>query len=200
MATVANTVPGPARPLDRVSVFLHFGLAVFGVWAWLIGSGWIGEGAGDYKRADHFWYTQHMWVGIIFTAFLLARILWGIVGPANARFVNWVPWTWARFKLVLEDLGTLLHLRVPVRHTREGLSGLVQALGLLVFLWLGLTGLINAFTITPGERLTGWAHEVKELHEIGDILVPAYLILHVGGTLVHSFRGQHVWKKMLFLE
>ncbi|HKT32276.1 MAG TPA: cytochrome b/b6 domain-containing protein [Gammaproteobacteria bacterium] len=187
-------------PLDGVSRFLHLGLAVFGVWAWLVGSGWIGAGAGDYKKPDHFWYTQHMWVGITFTAFLLARILWGFVGPESAKFRNWVPWNAALFKPVVEDLRTLLRFRIPDRPSHVGLSGLVQALGLLVFLWIGLTGLVNAFTITPGEKLLGWAHEVKELHETADVLVPAYLILHVGGALLHSLTGRPVWRKMLFLE
>lgn len=183
------------QPLDKVSRFLHLGLAVFGVWAW-----WIGEAADDYKRADHFWYTQHMWVGIVFTAFLLARIIWGFVGPQTARFHNWVPWNAALFKPVIEDLRTFLRFRVPERPTHEGLSGLVQALGLLAFLWLGLSGLALSVLITPGSKLGGWAHEIKELHEIGNVLVPAYLILHVGGTLLHSLTGKQVWKKMLFLE
>lgn len=188
------------QPLDSVSRFLHLGLAVFGVWAWLIGSGWIGAGAGDYKKADHFWYTQHMWVGITFTAFLLARILWGFVGPKSVQFRNWVPWNAALFKPVVEDLRTLLRFRIPDRPAHQGLSGLVQTLGLLVFLWLGLSGLVLSVTITPGSKLGGWPHAIKELHEIGDVLVPAYLILHVGAVLLHSLTGKQVWKKMLFLE
>lgn len=195
MATLQEMSAIQEKPLDGITRFLHLGLAVFGVWAW-----WIGEAADDYKRADHFWYTQHMWVGIAFTVFLLARILWGLVGPPSARFVNWVPWTWSRFKLVIEDLRTLLRFRVPDRPSHMGLSGLVQALGLLAFLWLGLSGLLLAFTITPGARLTGWADGINELHEIGEVLVPAYLILHVGGTVLHIIAGKQVWKKMLFLE
>ncbi|MGH8321311.1 MAG: cytochrome b/b6 domain-containing protein [Gammaproteobacteria bacterium] len=181
--------------LDRVSRALHLGLAVFGVWAW-----WIGEDAGDYKHADHFWYTQHMWVGIIFTAFLLLRIVWGIFGPASARFSNWVPWTKVRFLLVIEDIRTLLRFRVPDRPSHVGLAGLVQALGLLAFLWLGLTGLALIFLITPGMPLTGWPHALKELHGIGDVLVPAYLILHVGAVVLHIITGNQIWKKMIFLE
>lgn len=191
---------GPAKPLDAVTRFLHLGLAVFGVWAWLVGSGWIGAGAGDYDHPDHSWYLQHRWVGITFTAFLFARILWGFVGPASARFAEWVPWTRERLRLVIEDVRSLLHLRIPDRPTHVGLSGFVQALGLLVFLWLGVSGLSNAIAITPGVKLTGWPRVIKHWHEIGDVLVPAYLILHVGGAAAHSLVGKHVWKKMLFLE
>lgn len=198
--TPGTTTPMATAPLDAVTRLLHLGLAVFGVGAWLIGSGWIGAGAGDYDHPDHFWYIQHRWVGITFTVFLLARILWGFVGPASARFVNWMPWTRQRLGWVVEDLRSLRHLRIPDRPTHVGLSGLVEAFGLLVFLWLGLSGLSNAFAITPGIKLTGWPRVIKHWHEIGDVLVPVYLILHVGGTVAHSVAGKPVWKKMLFLE
>jgi len=89
MGRAANGELVPPQSLDRLTRFLHLGLAVFGVWAWLIGSGWIGAGAGDCDHPDHFWYVQHRWVGLTFTAFLLARILWGSIGPVNARFANW---------------------------------------------------------------------------------------------------------------
>ncbi|MGH8397611.1 MAG: cytochrome b/b6 domain-containing protein [Gammaproteobacteria bacterium] len=200
MKNVVVTDTTSPKPLDRVTRFLHLGLAVFGVWAWLIGSGWIGAGAGDYDHPDHSWYIQHRWVGITFTGFLFARILWGVIGPTNARFANWVPWTRGRFKLVIEDVRSLLRLRIPDRPTHAGLSGLVEALGLLVFLWLAVSGLTNAITITPGVKLTGWPRVIKHWHEIGDVLVPAYLVLHVGGTIAHSLAGKHIWKKMLFLE
>ena len=131
---------------------------------------------------------------------MLARIVWGVVGPANARFVNWVPFTRSRFKPVIEDVRLLLHFKVPERPTHVGLSGFVEALGLIAFAWLALSGVINAIEITPGIKLLGWPRVIKEWHEIGDVLVPAYLVLHIGGTIAHSLVGKQVWKKMLFLE
>lgn len=195
MVAVNSVVPATDAPLDRTSRFLHLGMAVFGVWAW-----WIGEAADDYKRADHFWYTQHLWVGIVFTVFLLARVLWGLIGPANARFVNWVPWTRARFRLVLEDLGMLLRFKVPDRATHMGLAGLVQALGILLFLWVGLSGLALSVLITPGVKTVGAVHDFQEWHEATNVLIWIYLILHVGAVLLHALTGKQVWKKMLFLE
>jgi cytochrome b len=185
----------PEEPLDRTTRLLHLGLAVFGVWAW-----WIGDGAGDYKRVAHPGYTQHMWVGIAFTAFLFARIVWGLVGPESARFTNWVPWNASRFRAVIEDLRMLLRFRVPDRSSHLGLAGLVQALGLLAFMWLGSSGLVLALTIMPGAPVTGWVHAIKELHEIGKVLVPVYLILHVGAVALHAIAGKPIWKKMLFLD
>ncbi|HEU0195585.1 MAG TPA: cytochrome b/b6 domain-containing protein [Nevskiaceae bacterium] len=186
--------------LDRTTRLLHLGIAVFGVWAWLVGAGIIGAGARDYNRPDHLWYTQHEWVGIVFAAFLFARIAWGLIGPSSARFTSWIPWNRARCKLVGEDIRSLLHFKLPERPAHAGLSGCVQALGLLVFLWLAVSGLISAVTITPGTQLTGWPHGVKHWHQIGVYLIPAYLTLHVGATLLHSLAGRPIWKKMLFLE
>lgn len=200
MTETPSTTPIAAPPLDVITRLLHLGLAVFGVWSWLNGLGWIGAGASDYDHAVYSGYIQHRWVGIGFTVFLLARILWGLVGPTSVRFVNWVPWTLARLKVVVDDVRSLLRLRVPEHPTHVGLSGFVEALGLLAFLWLGLSGLLSAFTITPGVPVFGWLHVIKHWHQIGNVLVPAYLILHVGGTVAHSIVGKQVWKKMLFLK
>lgn len=114
-----------------------------------------------------------MWVSTVFTAFLLAGMLCDVVGPASVDFVNWVQWVLERFKSVIEDLDTLLRVRVPSRPGHPGLAAPLPALGLLVFLWLGLGDLLLTFTIPPGTELSDWPQEIKELHEIGKILVPA---------------------------
>lgn len=201
MAKSNAPMEAAADELDRVTIFLHLGLAVFGVAAWLVGSGIIGAGADDYDHPDHFWYLQHRWIGITFAVFLLARLVWGFVGPASVRFVNWVPWTRARFHWVVEDLRLLAHFKVPERPPHVGIAGLVQSLGLILFVWLALSGLTNAIAITPGMKLEGWPRVIKYWHAAaGGLLIPAYLILHVGGTIAHSLAGKGIWKKMLFLK
>lgn len=95
---------------------------------------------------------------------------------------------------------SLWRLQIPQRSSHEGLAGLVQALGLLAFLCIGLTGLIISTQITPGTHLVGWPHAVKELPQVGQILIPVYLGLHAGAVLVHALQGRQLWKKMIFLE
>jgi len=58
MENVAVITTASPKPLDRVTRFLHLGLAGAGAGAgaWLVGSGWIGAGAADYEHPDHFWY------------------------------------------------------------------------------------------------------------------------------------------------
>ena len=45
--------------LDSFTIFLHFGLMVFGVLAWL-----TGEWAGDYKQMRHLGFTVHKMLGL----------------------------------------------------------------------------------------------------------------------------------------
>ncbi len=73
-------------------------------------------------------------------------------------------------------------------------------MGLPAFLWLGLSGLVLSVVIKPGSDLAGCPDAVKELHEIGEVLVPAYLVLHVGAVILHDLAGKQIWRKMLFLE
>jgi hypothetical protein len=54
-------------------------------------------------------------------------------GPDRARFTAWAPYTSARLRLVFEDIRTLLRLKLPERPPHQGLAGLWEALGLMVF-------------------------------------------------------------------
>lgn len=65
----------------------------------------------------------------------------------------------------------------------------------------GCHGAQHAFAwFTPGTAVTGRVHATKELHEIGNVLVPVYLILHAGAVVLHAIAGKPIWKKMLFLD
>jgi cytochrome b len=184
----------PAK-LDLTTRILHLGLAVFGTWAW-----WLGDGAHDYHHADHSGYTFHMWIGLSFTAFLVARLGYGFFGPRALRFNAWVPYTRARFAFVIQDLRTLLQFRVPTPVSHQGLNAAVLSLALLLFTWQGTSGVIMSLAITPGVRTTGWLHLLKEIHATAGVWIPVYLVLHVGAVVLHALTGHQIWKKMLFLK
>lgn len=185
----------PVNRLDVPTRALHLGLLSFGVWAW-----WIGEDAGDYHKPVHDGYTLHMYVGLIFTGFLVLRLLWGFVGPRAARFSAWVPYNRERLAAVGADLRMLARLRVPEPVTHRGLNALVQSLGLLLFTWQGASGTLMSMLIVPGQRATGWLHDVKELHQAASVWIPIYLVLHVGAAVLHAFTGRQIWRKMIFLK
>jgi cytochrome b len=181
--------------LDHTTRVLHLGLLVFGVWAWR-----IGEDAGDYHKPLHPGFTLHMYVGLAFTAVLLLRLLYGLLGPREQRFSTWMPYTRVRWAKVQADLTALKGLKLPEPATHQGLNAAVQSLGLLLFTWQGLSGTLMSIAITPGERVTGWLHAVKEIHQWSQFWIPAYLALHVGAAVLHALTGRHIWKKMVFME
>jgi cytochrome b len=181
--------------LDVPTRVLHLGLAVFGTWAW-----WIGEDAGDYHKPDHSGYVLHLYVGLAFATVLLLRLLWGFIGPQPLRFAAWFPWTRERFAYVKQDIRTLSRLKMPEPVTHRGLNALVQSVGLVLFTWQGVCGIVMSMAIVPGERATGWLHTLKELHQWGGYWIPAYLGLHVGAAVLHALTGRQIWRKMVFLK
>lgn len=169
-------------------------LVLFGITALL--SGGL---AGDYKQAAHAGYTFHTWVGMGMAGALALRLIWGIFGVRSARFSQWVPRTAQHFSLVGEDLRGLLRFRIPQRTMHQGVAGLVQVIGLLVFSWLAITGVVLFFALEPGVRATGWLRLVKELHEAGQVAAYGYLALHVGAVALHAIAGDRSWRQMFFM-
>jgi cytochrome b len=181
--------------LGPVTRFLHLGLLSFG-----LASALSGLAAEDYKKAEHIGFAVHSWLGIGLAVFAGLRLITGIAGPHSVRFTAWMPFTPARIKLVLEDIVGLLKMQLPERPTHQGLAGVVQTFGLGVFFLMAATGLYLFFTLEPGRKSHGLVHDVKELHEIGVVLIPAFLAFHVGAVVMHALRGKHIWKKIFFIS
>ena len=181
--------------LDFFVRFLHLGILTSGLLAYLV-SGW----AGDYEHGRHLGFTVHKWLGISLAFFIALRLFYGLVGPTNVRFKQWVPYNKAGLLMVWEDILTLLKFRLPYRQSHQGLAGLVQSFGLLVFSWMALTGSFMFFYLQPGHETAGVLHFIEELHELGEGLIPIFLGLHVGAVLLHALTGHHLWRKMFFLK
>jgi cytochrome b len=190
----ANNQP-QKEEFDYFTRFLHAGLAVGGTLAWLLGGL-----AGDYKKASHPGFTVHSWLGLTVSLLVLLRIMYGLWGPPNVRFAEWFPGTRQRLQAAWEDVQTLLRLRLPRRASHEGLKGVVQAFGLLVFSWQALTGTLLFYYLQPGAKTRGVIHVLKEIHEIGNWLIPIFLILHVAGTILDAAWGEQKWRRMFFFE
>ena len=177
---------------DAGTRLIHLALALLAIAALL-----SGQFAGDYRRAIHTGFDVHRWIGLSMALALGARFVWGFIGPKQVRFASWVPLTRERLALCIEDLRELLHFRLPVRESHEGLSGLVQAIGLVAFAWLAITGAILFVWLEPGIRAGGWLRAVKELHEGGQVVAIAYVAIHAGAVLLHSLTGHPVLRRML---
>lgn len=171
----------------------HLGLLVFGMAAWL-----SGNMADDYKHVEHTGFIVHKWLGTGAAFFILIRIGLGLFGSEVARFSRWLPITGQRIAAAVEDIKGLLQLKLPHRQTHLGLAGVVQTFGLTVFTSIAVSGGILFFLLEPGFRVRGIVHDIKEVHEIGEILIPAFLSLHVGAVVMHALAGNHIWKRILF--
>lgn len=191
----AGSVPLPrAAEIDVVSRLLHLALVILGLAAWL-----TGDLADDYERRVSIGFTIHSWLGIGAAAAVGLRLAWGVVGPRAARFSSWLPVTRDRLRLVVEDLQTLLRFRMPERLPHEGLAGLVQMAGLVIFAWVAATGTVLFFALEPGVPPGRWLDFVGELHKTGESLIPAFLAVHVGATITHALAGDRRWRTMFFL-
>lgn len=190
----SNASPSTVHRYNVAVRVLHLALVL------LCLAGWAsGQFADDYKNAGHLGFSVHKWIGIGFAVAIALRVLYGLIGPRATRFANWFPFTASNLKSSAQDLLQLARLRVSEREPHEGIAGLVQGIGMLAFIAVAATGVVMALYLAPGSRATGWLHFVKELHEIAQQIIPLYLVLHVGGVVLHALNGHDLWRSMFFL-
>jgi len=176
---------------DAGTRHIHLMLVVLGIAALV-----SGQFAGDYRREIHTGFDVHRWIGVGMALAVALRLVWGFTGPKEVRFASWLPMTRARLMHCADDVLGLLRLRLPVREGHEGISGLLQAIGLAAFAWMAITGAILFTWLEPGARAGGWLHTVKELHEGGQVVAIAYVAIHAGAVLLHSLAGHPVWRRI----
>lgn len=181
--------------IDTPTRIIHLGIMVFGLSAYL-----TGDGADDYKKLQYSDYTIHKWLGMGIALFILLRIIYGLIGAHSARFKNWMPYTMERLHLAFEGLLCAFLFRKPGRDAHQGIAGLINASGFVIFTWMATTGTLMFFFLEPGKRASGFVHFIKEIHELGEGLVPAYLLIHIGAMIIHALFGRDIWRKMLFMQ
>ncbi len=159
-----------------------------------------GDGADDYKRIEHAGFLLHGKVGLTVFAALCCYFLYGLLGPQGSRLTTWFPLTPSRLKQTGRDIAVLLRFKLPEHKRRQGLAGLVEFFGLMVFSWLAATGTLMYVFMERGAKAHGPMHTIKEAHEVGTALIWVYLALHVGAVIAHTLSGHQVWKEMFFLK
>lgn len=167
--------------------FVHLGMALFGIAAFL-----TGELAGD--GVTSIGYLLHAYLGLSLGFVLLTRICIGFSTSQAMSFKGWSPFSRKQLGLALEDFRTLLKFGVPERDRHQGLAGLTQIVGLIIFTWMSVTGTALYFLAGPTE--TSIFEFIEELHEVGESLIPLYLFLHIGAVILHTISGNAIWRKM----
>lgn len=120
--------------------------------------------------------TLHQWLGYTASALVLARIVWGFIGPRHARFSDFFP-TPSRIRRHLTDLvsGATDH-----HDGHNPVGALVMLVMLAVVLSLGLTGFLQTTDAFWGEE---W---LQETHEMLATTLIAFAGLHAAAAVVMS--------------
>lgn len=183
------------RGLDNLTILIHLSLATFGIIAFL-----TGDWADDYKKVVHDGFDTHKWLGLAVATTIALRLFYGLVGPEPARFFRWMPFTPERLAMIGKGIKGLISLRLPDRHSHQYISGILKSFGLILFAWMALTGTLMFFFLEPGTKAIGFVHAVKEMHEVGEELIPVYLLFHIGAVIIHAVFGRHIWRQMVFIR
>lgn len=161
-----------ASPARRILVFDAF----VRVFHWLLAAAFIAAFALANLADDHSnAFVAHMLIGMVIVFIVALRIVWGFVGSRYARFGSFVfgPRETASYMTgVLGRPGG----RAYVGHN-PGSAWAIFAM-LVLFIGLGITGLMNARGIEAAE----------ELHEILAWSLAGIAAIHVAGVLLHVVR------------
>ena len=140
----------------------------------------------------------HTWVGYLIAGLVLARVLWGFMGPEHARFVSFVRGPRSAF----DYLAGLVRFSSPryVGHSPAG-GAMVVALLLMIAATAG-TGMANLAADRGQGPLSGVIAKVehpprvpgqrrpplliKEVHETLANITLVLVVLHVGGVVLAS--------------
>jgi len=145
---------------------------------------------------DTLW-NLHIVSGYVLAAGLLTRLLWGLVGPASARWRDlWHPAVWK---------DSLRNLRLPSAH-RSGHDPIASlgylfaygVMALMVVTGLGLAASeFQAGPLAAWLGNAGWLEDVLgDPHEAGFVLLLGFIGLHMAALVFHQWRGERVAQSM----
>jgi len=166
---------------------IHFGLAVFGITAYL---------TAELAEADiNTWgYLIHAYLGFGLGLCITLRLALGFTSSKALSFRGWSPLVLSQWKIAFADIKSLLTLTLPEHDRHQGRAGLVQAFGLFIFIWMAITGTL--LFIIQEDTGSIIFEIVEEAHEVGEGLVPLFLGIHIGAVILHTITGNPIWRKM----
>jgi cytochrome b len=130
----------------------------------------------------------HVWAGYLVGGLVVARIVWGFVGPAHARFADFIYSPEETLRYVRD----LLLLRAE-RHLGHSPGGGAMVLLLLVLLAATVT---TGLVVYGGEQQAGplaglftkdTGESVEEVHELLANITLALILAHIAAVVLASF-------------
>lgn len=127
---------------------------------------------------NYFWLDDgediHQWLGYLASALVGARVVWGVIGPAPARFASF----WPTPRRVLDHLRELRAGQHPFHAGHNPLGALMMLALMALVLGLGLTGWMQSLDAFFGDE---W---LQELHELLAGTLVALATLHALSAIV----------------
>ena len=130
----------------------------------------------------------HVWAGYVVGALVVARVLWGFVGPEHARFTDFVYSPGASLRYVRD-----LVLFRAERHLGHSPGGGAMVVTLLLFL---AATVITGLVVYGGDQQAGplagmftkeFGEFFEDVHEIIANITLALVIAHVCAVILASF-------------
>ena len=132
--------------------------------------------------------TVHVWAGYLVGVLIVARVIWGFVGPRHARFSDFIydPATTLRY------VRELILLRAK-RHLGHSPGGGAMVIILLLFL---TATVVTGLVVYGGEQQAGplagmftkdTGELMEEIHEVIANITLALIIAHIAAVILASF-------------
>jgi len=142
--------------------------------------------------------TVHVWAGYLVGGLIVARVVWGFIGPAHARFADFL----------CSPADTLRYVRDLVlfraqRHLGHSPGG--GAMVILLLLFLAAT-VVTGLVVYGGEQQAGplagmftkdTGESVEEVHELLANITLGLVLAHIAAVVLASFvHGENLVRAM----
>jgi len=123
------------------------------------------------------WDPVHEYSGYLVLSLIGFRIAWGLVGPRNVRFGEFVKSP----RIIVTHVSNIW----TGRHVAEaGHNPAGGAMVVILLIWLALTGLTGWLSVNVSG---GFANSVEEIHEFLGEFSLLLILVHITGVIVMSF-------------
>lgn len=144
--------------------------------------------------------SVHVALGWVGMALLVLRLIWGVIGPEEARFASFPP----RPLAALRHLAGLMRGRVDIYPSHNPAGALMAyalwaCLGVIVATGLGMSGLsplkqaeveaavaAGDWSVVVEKEDSPWGEALEEVHEVAANLILFLAVLHVAGVFVEG--------------
>ncbi|GGF69080.1 hypothetical protein GCM10011332_24080 [Terasakiella brassicae] len=152
-------------------------------------------------REANIFYNAHEYLGAFLLGVLILNWGWTFVRQGPISLGHLFPWfSKKRLSALKDDILThityLFRLKLPSTDEPSPLAGSIQGLGLVIATALAITGTLILVYADPNQKMTGWLHDVKEIHEAFGPLMWTYLGIHVGAGMLHQILGHKTIQTM----